>query len=72
MPDFRPLPFDVIKVGQEATFRAKVHEDGWAVTELGGIMPSEKEVWALLTLTMAYADVIFKEATMTKEGVKTR
>ncbi|GFH28882.1 hypothetical protein HaLaN_27445 [Haematococcus lacustris] len=66
---YRPLPLRVFQLGEEKEFQAAVMEDGCAVTVVGdATMPSDQELWALLTLAMHYANVIFKQFATLKDG----
>ncbi|KAL6758326.1 hypothetical protein V8C86DRAFT_1518286 [Haematococcus lacustris] len=66
---YRALSLRVYQVGEEKEFQAAVMEDGCAVTVVGdAIMPSDQELWALLTLAMHHANVIFKQFATLPDG----
>ncbi|GFH27946.1 hypothetical protein HaLaN_26345, partial [Haematococcus lacustris] len=62
LPKYQDKQVHVWQPGQEKEFKATVRSDGFAVMKVGEeFMPSRMELWALLELTMSYADIIFKE-----------
>ncbi|GFH28595.1 hypothetical protein HaLaN_27112, partial [Haematococcus lacustris] len=68
-PRFREAICRVFQLGEEKEFKAEVEEEGYAVTVVGDdIMPGAKELWALLTLAMHYARIIFKESALNPDG----
>ncbi|MGQ3286032.1 hypothetical protein, partial [Bosea sp. (in: a-proteobacteria)] len=68
-PRFREAICRVFQLGEEEEFKAEVEEEGYAVTVVGDdIMPNAKELWALLTMAMHYARIIFKESALNPDG----